>query len=132
MARSKKQQPKRVVICVEDDFFFAELLSLMLERDGYKVMSAGTGKGAMRMFEDHHPDLVVLDLILPDLHGWEIIERMREQPNLRDIPIVVVTALSSDIDRTFAVDVAGVYAYLTKPIDLTDLRQVIAAALADD
>jgi CheY-like chemotaxis protein len=132
MAKSKKQSSKKTVVCVEDDFLFSEFLSLMLERDGFKVVSVGTGKDAISTLEDLQPDLVILDLMLPDLHGWQIIEKMREQPALRDIPIIVVTALSSDADRTFAEDIAGVHAYLTKPVAPGDIRRAVATALSDD
>ncbi len=132
MTESEEHLSKRVVVCVEDDFFFGELLSLMLEHDGFRVVRAGTGEDAMRTLEDLQPDLVILDLMLPDLHGWEIIEKMHGQPELRDIPIIVVTALSSDVDRTFAQEIAGVQAYLTKPIIPSDFRRAVAAALADD
>jgi len=132
MAKSRKQLSKKMVVCVEDDFLFGKFLSLMLERDGFKVVSVGTGKDAIYALEDLQPDLVILDLMLPDLHGWQIIQKMREQPTLRDIPIIVVTALSSDADRTFAQDIAGVHAYLTKPVAPDELRRAIATALSDD
>lgn len=133
MTRSgQRQKSQRVIVCIEDDFSFSDFIALFLEREGFKVTCVGTGIDAIRAIEDLCPDLVILDLMLPDLHGWEIIAQMRSQTALRTIPVIVITALSSEADRTFGQEVAGVSAYFTKPVSLVALRCAIAEALEDD
>lgn len=120
---------RRLVVSIEDDAEFADLLRLMLKSEDVEVMHAADGREGLRMIEDLEPDLVVLDLMMPGMHGWQVFEKMQQQDRLRDIPVIVVTALSSEADRSFGLEVAGVNAYLVKPIRPAEFRSMVFAAM---
>jgi two-component system KDP operon response regulator KdpE len=110
---------------VEDEPAFAELIALWLERHGWRPVVAGDGLEALRIFEEEQPDLVLLDLALPSLDGWQIMERIR-QTSL--VPILVVTARGSEADKVRGLS-AGADDYVTKPLSFPELVARIGAAI---
>ena len=123
---------RKTVVSIEDDEDFSKLLALMLKSEDVNLIRATGGEEGLRIVEDLQPDLVILDLMMPGMHGWQVFARMQEQKNLRGIPVVVVTALSSEADRVFGLDVAGVHAYLVKPISAGGFRTAVVEALGKD
>jgi two-component system, OmpR family, KDP operon response regulator KdpE len=107
------------ILIVEDEPEFAALVELWMGRAGYRTVVAGTGTDALRRFYDEHPDLVILDVSLPGLDGWRIIERIRE---FSRIPILMVTARSSEADKIRGLKL-GADDYITKPFGM---KEVIA------
>lgn len=96
------------------------LLRLMLSRSSYTVIEAGGGYEALEMVASHQPDLVILDLMMPDLDGFSVCERLRQQPTLDDMPIFILSARADHetIERGLAL---GATKYLTKPVGYKDL-----------
>jgi two-component system KDP operon response regulator KdpE len=113
------------ILIVEDEPAFADLLVLWLERHGWRTTVATDGAEAIRHYEVERPDLVLLDLGLPGVDGWQVIERLRA---MSLVPIVVVTALGSDMDKVRGLGV-GADDYVTKPVSFPELIARVRAAL---
>ena len=108
---------KRTILVVEDDGYIADVLKSLLEANDYRVLSATSGKGALQLAASHVPDVVLLDLGLPDMDGVEVIHRIRSWSQM---PIIVISARSEDADKIAALD-AGADDYLTKPFSVAEL-----------
>lgn len=113
------------ILVVEDEPAFAELIALWLERHGWQARIAPDGAHALRDFEEDPPDLMVLDLGLPRVDGWHVIERVRASSS---VPIIVVTALGAEADKVRGL-ATGADDYVTKPLSLPELVARVAAAL---
>jgi two-component system KDP operon response regulator KdpE len=113
------------ILVVEDEPAFAELISLWLERHGWRPEIAPDGAHALRIFGEAPPDLIVLDLGLPRVDGWLVIERVRAEST---VPIIVVTARGSEADKVRGL-AAGADDYVTKPLSFPELVARVAAAL---
>jgi two-component system, OmpR family, KDP operon response regulator KdpE len=113
------------ILIVEDEPDFAGLVELWMGRAGYRTVVAATGTDALRRFYEDHPDLVILDVSLPALDGWQIIERIRE---FSRIPILMVTARSSEADKIRGLKL-GADDYITKPLSFPELTARVEAAL---
>ncbi len=120
---------KAIILYVEDDKDSQTLIHRILTHNGYRVLIAPTGLDGLDMARQHHPDLILTDINLPDMSGREITDRLRADPQLGDVPIVAVTAQVHDFERRKTL-VAGVNAYLTKPIDLRELVRTVKECLA--
>jgi DNA-binding NtrC family response regulator len=117
---------KEKILVVDDERLIRQSLEKGLVGQGYAVSSAGDGKTALRLAEEESPDLIVLDLKLPDLNGIEVLKGLRELE--KDIPVLVITAYGS-IDTAIQAIRAGAYDYITKPFDLEALFLSISQAL---
>jgi len=126
---NEPRHPKTVV-CVEDDAEFLDLMKLMLYDSKLNFISALGGQAGLDAIRQHHPDLVLLDLMMPDMSGWDLCMKMRAEEQIRDTPVIVVTALSTRHDRSFGLSVAKVADYITKPFMPSQLRHSIEAVLA--
>jgi DNA-binding response OmpR family regulator len=113
------------ILIVEDEPEFAGLLELWVSKSGYVPMIASTGNEALRRFYDDHADLVILDVALPGLDGWQVIERIRE---FSRVPILMVTARSSEADKVRGLKL-GADDYITKPLSFPELLARVEAAL---
>lgn len=109
------------VLVVDDLPANVDLLSSMLTREGYEVVTAFDGEQALRMVEDTQPDLVVLDVLMPALNGYEVCERMKQNPATRLTPVVLITALHEREDKIQGIN-AGADDFLTKPVDVHELK----------
>jgi DNA-binding response OmpR family regulator len=110
------QKPQPVLV-VEDEASIASFVSLYLKNAGYEVHVAATGEEALSKAESHHPALIVLDLMLPDIDGIEVCRRIRR---LSDVPILMLTARDEDVDKIIGLEV-GADDYLTKPFNPREL-----------
>ena len=115
---------KRILV-VDDDVKAVELVKLYLNRDGYRVITAYDGIEALRLARESHPDLIVLDLMLPGLDGIEICRILR---NESDVPIIMLTARATDQDRLKGLD-SGADDYVTKPFSPRELAARVRAVL---
>jgi len=115
---------KRVLV-VDDDVKTVELVKLYLNRAGYKVLTAYDGIEALRLARESHPDLIVLDLMLPRLDGLEVCRTLR---NESDVPIIMLTAMTTDQDRLTGLDL-GADDYVTKPFSPKELAARVRAVL---
>ena len=108
---------KPLILVVEDDVPVRNLITITLKTHGYRYLTAGTGDGAVVEASSHNPDVVLLDLGLPDIDGVEVIRRIRSWSKT---PIIVISARSEDTDKIDALD-AGADDYLTKPFSVEEL-----------
>jgi len=104
--------PKRILL-VEDDRFLRKAAEVRLRRAGYTVLTAADGEEAIASATTAAPDLVLLDLIMPRMQGFEVLRVLRSQPNMTAVPIIVLTNLSQDADRERAMQ-QGANGYLVK------------------
>ncbi|CAB4883861.1 unannotated protein [freshwater metagenome] len=113
------------ILIIEDEADLRTLLRHVLERAGYRVLDAATGQSGLRSFYECRPDLVLLDVGLPDTDGWTVLQRLRE---MSAVPVVLLTAHGSESDKVRGLD-AGADDYLTKPIGRSELIARVNAAL---
>src|SRR3989304_834569 len=113
------------ILVVDDEQRIIDLAQMYLEKEGYRVTSATEGTVAYQMIINSGPDLVVLDLMLPGMDGWEICRRVRAES---DVPIIMLTARSDDIDKIVGLEL-GADDYLTKPFNPRELVARIKAIL---
>ncbi len=116
--------PAKTILIAEDDLASRELLAEILRGRGYDVLEAADGAVALQLYQAHHPDLVIMDLQMPELDGYAVLARLR-QPQFPGVPpVIAVTAHAMSGDRERALE-AGFDEYLTKPVEATLLRQRI-------
>ena len=108
------------ILLVDDEQDMVELLAFNLQEQGHSIVTAAAGSEALEKVREFSPDLILLDLLLPDLDGISICEILRLQAATREIPIIMITALSGEITRWTALD-AGVNDYLRKPFSPREL-----------
>ena len=120
-------QPKRVrtpaALIVEDDMTCVYLWQRYMKRSGFRAISTQEGKGALDMARREKPDLVVLDVMLPDMDGWEVLEALKDDPSTRDIPVLICSALQEE-KRSIA---EGADGYLQKPILYEDFLTALSS-----
>jgi CheY-like chemotaxis protein len=117
------------VLIVEDYETNAIALSEYLESEGYFVEVAGDGNSALEALDSRPPDVVLLDIKLPDMSGLEVLRVLRSKPSSSTVPVIAVTAHSMQGDRQRCME-AGATAYLTKPLDLDELRKLVKTVVA--
>src|SRR5712691_9166648 len=116
------------VLVVEDEPDIRDLLSFHLAREGFEVRTAGTGLQGLREVKAKHPDLVVLDLMLPELNGLEVCRRLRQDPDTASIPVIMLTAKGDEADRVVGLEI-GADDYVTKPFSPKELVARVRAVL---
>jgi two-component system, OmpR family, response regulator VicR len=124
------EQAKRVV-CIEDEPEMIDLVRLILGRKGFQVIGANGGIEGLDTVRREKPDLVLLDLMMPDMDGWEVYQQIKADPALRDIPVVVVTAKAQSIDKVLGLHIAKVDDYITKPFGPQELLESVAKILGE-
>ena len=112
---------KKRILCIEDEAEMIDLTRLVLEREGFEVLGAVGGSQGLAIIKQEKPDLVLLDLMMPDMDGWEVYRQMRADKDLANIPVIVVTARAQSIDKVLGLQVAKVADYITKPFGPKDL-----------
>ena len=120
---------KKVVVCIEDDPQVIDLVKLILGRKGFELVGAVGGREGIETVRRVKPDLVLLDLMMPDMDGWEVYRQMKADEELKNIPVIVVTARVQSIDRVLALHIAKVDDYITKPFGPQDLLQSVNRVL---
>jgi len=116
------------ILIVEDEESLLKLESILLSSKGYKVTGVRDGLAAMSEIERGKPDLILLDIMMPGIDGFEVCRRIKENPDTRDIPIVMLTAKKSAADQARGVEV-GADAYITKPFKSLKIMDVISGLL---
>ena len=117
---------RRKILVVEDDADLAELLCFNLKQAGFTARTVGDGAVALKQARSSLPDLIVLDLMLPELDGFAVCEMLRHDPATAKIPILILTAVSSQLARLAGFE-AGANEFMTKPFVLRDLMARIQA-----
>jgi len=116
------------ILVVDDETDIVELLSYNLNLDGFEVISAQNGMEALNKARQHLPDLIILDLMLPDMDGFSICEILRCQPSTAEIPVIFLTAMAGEIPRMHGLEV-GAADCCVKPIRTRDLRDRVKSIL---
>lgn len=118
------------ILVVEDDHVIRELLVVNLKMEGHEAVTAADGNEALEVVARTHPDVVLLDMMLPGLDGWEVTSRLKGDSETSAIPIVALSAraMQADIDRGREL---GVDHYVTKPFDPIDLMQLVGRLTSD-
>jgi DNA-binding response OmpR family regulator len=122
--------PKKI-ICIEDEPEMIDLVKLILSRYGYEVIGANGGRAGLEKIQDAKPDLVLLDLMMPDMDGWEVYQQMKADVEMKSIPVIVVTAKAQSIDKVLGLHIAKVDDYITKPFGPEELRSSIERILGE-
>lgn len=117
------------ILCVEDEEEMIDLIRLILGRRGFDVKGATGGIEGLRLIKEELPDLVLLDLMMPDMDGWEVYQQMKANEHTRAIPVIVVTAKAQNIDRVLAMHIAKVEDYITKPFSPQELLASVEKVL---
>ena len=117
------------IVCIEDEPGVIELIRLILERRGLKVVGAGSGAEGLEAVRQVRPSLVLLDLMMPGMDGWEVYRRMKADATMKTIPVIIVTAKAEGIDEVLAKHIAKVDDYIKKPFSLQELLQAIEKVL---
>ena len=115
----------QTVLIIEDDTNTSHLVRLYLERDAFRVLTAGDGDSGLALARQHAPDLVILDLMLPHLDGWEVCRRLRQ---LSDVPVIMLTARGEETDRVAGLTL-GADDYVVKPFSPRELVARVKAVL---
>jgi DNA-binding response OmpR family regulator len=119
---------KTTILIADDDLQVVELVQAYLEKEGFAVVIAADGGTALERVERDRPDLVVLDIMLPKLDGWAVCRHLREDPDTRTIPIVMLTSRGEEMDRVLGLEL-GADDYVTKPFSPRELMARIKAVL---
>ena len=117
------------VVCVDDEAEMIDLVKFILSRQNFIVTGAPDGKTGLKTIEEVEPDLVILDLMMPEIDGWEVYQQMQAREDMVDIPVIILTAKAQSIDRVLGLHIARVNAYLTKPFKPQDLLETIDRVL---
>jgi CheY-like chemotaxis protein len=120
--------PPKTVLIVEDEADAAELFAEMMRVIGFHVLKTSASSRAITMMTAEKPDVVLLDIMMPDISGLDILRQMRVDPELTDIPVVVVSAKSMPADIKNGME-AGAFTYLTKPVGFLELKEAVERAL---
>ncbi len=116
------------ILVVDDDIDSLKLIGLMLQRNGYEVVAANNGTQALARASSDHPDLIILDIMMPDMNGYEVSRRLRRNPDTKAIPIIMFTAKTLIDDKVAGFE-AGADDYLTKPTHPAELASRVKAIL---
>ena len=119
---------KARILVVEDDFDIANILNIYFDGQGYNVQVAGTGADALLKVKEIRPDLIMLDIILPDMDGYSVCQQLRSRPETSDIPILFLTQKDERSDRISGLEL-GADDYITKPFDIEELKLRVQNAL---
>lgn len=114
----------RKILVVDDEPYVVRALSFILKKGGYEVTTAADGQEALRHVEEDKPDLILLDIMMPDLDGFEVTQRLKKDPATKDIYIILITAKGQEEDRRKGFE-SGADDYITKPFSPTGLIKMI-------
>ena len=110
----------RKVVCVEDEPEMIDLIQLILNRKGFEVIGAEGGVKGLATIRKEKPDLVLLDLMMPEMDGWQVYQQLKAEPATAEIPVIVVTAKAQNIDKVLGLHIAKVDDYIPKPFSLQE------------
>lgn len=121
---------KKTILAVDDENDVLLILKSSLQSEGFNVLTAASGPEALAAMESTIPDLVVLDLMMPEMTGFEVLSRMREKPQLSAVPVIILTG-ASDKDKIREAINVGVSYYIVKPFEFHDLVSKVRLAISD-
>jgi len=117
------------IVYIEDEPDMIDLVRLILSRKGYEVKGAIGGRDGLDMIRSSQPDLVLLDLMMPDMDGWEVYQQIKAAEATRSIPVIVITAKAQNIDKVLGIHIAKVDDYISKPFNPQQLIESVEKVL---
>jgi DNA-binding response OmpR family regulator len=123
------KEKRKVVVYIEDEPELIDLLRLILQDEQIDIQAAVRGKEGLKLIRQLKPDLVLLDLMLPDIEGWEIYRQMQQDAALREIPVIVVTVRTEGLIEGVWPQVKELAGYLVKPFTVHDMRAAVQRVL---
>jgi two-component system, OmpR family, response regulator VicR len=117
------------IVCIEDDPKTIDLVKLILKRENYEVFGCENGRDGLAKIEEVKPDLVLLDLMMPGMDGWEVYQAIRANDAIKHIPVIILTAKAQSIDKVLGLHIAKVDDYITKPFSPGELIQSVRKVL---
>jgi DNA-binding response OmpR family regulator len=124
------ENSKKRLVYIEDEQEMIDLVRLILMRKGFDVIGANGGREGLDTVRKEKPDLVLLDLMMPDLDGWEVYQQMKADETTRAIPVIVVTAKAQSIDKVLGLHIAKVEDYISKPFSPQELIESVEKVLS--
>ncbi len=124
------EETGRSVVYIEDDLEMVDLVMLILTRRGFQVQGANGGRIGLDIIFKNPPDLILLDLMMPGMDGWEVYQQLKANERTRSIPVIVITAKAQTIDRVLGLHIAKVDDYIAKPFRPQELLDSIERVLA--
>lgn len=122
----------RRIVCIEDEPEMIDLFKLILTRRGFEVIGANGGRQGLELVKEIKPDLVLIDLMMPDMDGWEVYQHLKGDEDTQHIPVIVVTAKAQSIDRVLGLHIAKVNDYIAKPFSPSALLESIEQVLTQN
>lgn len=117
------------ILIVDDDREMVELIDLFLSNAGFVTLAAFSGEEALEKTFRERPDLILLDIMMPKIDGWEVLRRIKNDPQVQNIPVAFITARTQNIDKMIGLSVMKAAGYITKPFSkqelLTEVRRII-------
>ncbi len=123
-------ETKRRVVYIEDEPEMIDLVRLILNRRGYEIIGANGGREGLDLVRQQTPDLVLLDLMMPDMDGWDVYQQIKADERTQNIPVIVVTAKAQSIDKVLGLHIAKVDDYISKPFSPQELVDSIEKVMA--
>jgi DNA-binding response OmpR family regulator len=123
-------EPVKRLVYIEDEEEMIDLVRLILNRRGFEVLGANGGREGLEMVRRELPDLVLLDLMMPDMDGWDVYQQMKSDETTRLIPVIVVTAKAQSIDKVLGLHIAKVEDYISKPFSPQELLDSVDKVLS--
>lgn len=131
MADSTVRAVRKKIVHIEDDTDAIDFIKLALRSNSYDIVSVNRPHRAMDVLREVKPDLVLLDIMMPDINGWEVLHNIRADDALKDTPVIIITARTTRADEIYGKRVAKVDGYLKKPFDYKELQRMVDALLAN-
>jgi DNA-binding response OmpR family regulator len=116
-------------VYIEDEQEMIDLVRLILSRKRFEVIGANGGREGLDAVRKNPPDVILLDLMMPDMDGWEVYQQLKADENTREIPVIVITAKAQNIDKVLALHIAKVDDYIPKPFTPKDLLDSLEKVL---
>lgn len=120
----------KTIIYIEDDPEMIDLVSLIVGKRGFQVKGAHGGRYGLDIVKKEKPTLILLDLMMPDMDGWDVYQQLKSEEETRDIPVIIITAKAQSIDRVLGLHIAKVDDYISKPFRPQELIDSIEHVLA--
>ncbi len=121
---------KGKILVVDDEVYLLQILDFSLGAEGYEVVTAEDGEQALLKAKSEQPDLIVLDIMMPKVDGYEACRKLKQDPAMKDVPVILLTAKGRDIDRKLGLEV-GADDYITKPFSPNKLLEKIGSFLGE-
>ena len=120
------------ILCIEDEPEMIDLIRIILNRHNFEVQGANGGREGLEKVKESPPDLILLDLMMPDVDGWEVYQQIKADEKTSNIPIIIVTAKAQNIDKVLGLHIAKVDDYISKPFSPKDLLASVQKILNSD